>query len=264
MKPMDKLPLSLIVITLNEERNIERCIRSVPFASDVLVVDSGSRDRTQEIAAKLGARVLHRNWSGYGPQKKFATEQATQDWILSLDADEALSPELAQEIREKFKQLDPQTGYELPRKSWHLGKWIRHGGWYPDYQLRLYNRKFSQWPDAQIHERVEAKQTAKLQQPLLHYVFENLADQVETNNRYSSLLAEKDWKSGKRYSCVKLLVKPFTKFFETYILKLGFLDGRAGFMISISAAYSIFLRWAKISEIQDRAATAGKVEGKNP
>jgi glycosyltransferase involved in cell wall biosynthesis len=250
---MDKLPLSLIVITLNEERNIERCLQSVPFVADVLVVDSGSQDKTCELALKYGARVLQRKWSGYGPQKKFATEQAKYDWILSLDADEALSPELASEIQARFTKLNPKTGYELPRKSWHLGKWIRHGGWYPDYQLRLYHRQFSQWPETQIHERVQAEKTEKLQAPLFHYVFENLADQVDTNNRYSSLLAEKDWAQGKRFSCLKLLVKPLTKFVETYFLKLGFLDGRAGLLISISAAYSIFLRWAKISELQDRA-----------
>ncbi|MGZ5278617.1 MAG: glycosyltransferase family 2 protein [Pseudobdellovibrionaceae bacterium] len=245
-----KLPISLIVITLNEERNIERCIRSVPFASDILVVDSKSQDQTRQIASSLGARVIEKSWSGYGPQKKFATEQATQDWILSLDADEVLSPELAKEIQDRFSSLNPQTGYEMPRKSWHLGRWIRHGGWYPDYQLRLYHRQHSQWPEAQIHERVQARQIERFQAPLLHYVFLNLADQVETNNRYSSLLAEKDFNSGKKFSLFKLIVKPWTKFMETYFLKLGFLDGQAGFIISISAAYSIFLRWAKMAELQ--------------
>ncbi len=254
-----KLPISLIVITLNEERNIERCIRSVPFASDVVVVDSRSQDRTREIATSLGARVLEKDWMGYGPQKKFATEAAGQDWILSLDADEVLSPELAQEIQDRFASLNPQTGYEMPRKSWHLGRWIRHGGWYPDYQLRLYHRKYSQWPEAQIHERVQAEKVERFRSPLLHYVFVDLADQVATNNRYSSLLAEKDWRAGRKFSLMKLLVKPGTKFFETYLLKLGFLDGLAGFLISISAAYSIFLRWSKLNELERQQRN---VEGK--
>jgi glycosyltransferase involved in cell wall biosynthesis len=261
MDKVMKLPISLIVITLNEERNIERCIRSVPFASDVVVVDSGSQDRTREIATSLGARFLEKAWMGYGPQKKFATEQAGQDWILSLDADEVLSPELAQEIQQRFASLDPRTGYEMPRKSWHLGRWIRHGGWYPDYQLRLYNRKYSQWPQAQIHERVQAEKVARLRSPLLHYVFVDLADQVNTNNRYSGLLAEKDWQSGRRFSLLKLLMKPGTKFFETYFLKFGFLDGLAGFLISISAAYSIFLRWAKLHELErQHRNTEGKIK----
>lgn len=252
-----KLPISLIVITLNEERNIERCIRSVPFASDVVVVDSGSQDRTCEIASSLGARVLEKAWMGFGPQKKFATEQARHDWILSLDADEVLSPELAKEIQDRFSTFDPKTGFEMPRKSWHLGRWIQHGGWYPDYQLRFYNRRFSQWPDAMIHERVQAEKVERLQNPLLHYVFVDLADQVNTNNRYSSLLAEKDWQAGKRFSFFKLLIKPWTKFMETYFLKLGFLDGLAGFLISVSAAYSIFLRWAKLNELQRLKKTSG-------
>ncbi|PIS10301.1 MAG: glycosyltransferase family 2 protein, partial [Bdellovibrio sp. CG10_big_fil_rev_8_21_14_0_10_47_8] len=151
-----KLPLTLLIITLNEERNIERCIRSVPFASQVLVVDSHSKDQTRAIAASLGAQVIEQDWLGYGLQKKRGTEIAQYDWILSLDADETLSPELVQEIQQKWDSLEPEVGYEMPRKSFHLGRWIRYGGWYPDYQLRLYHRKHSQWPDQQIHERVWA------------------------------------------------------------------------------------------------------------
>lgn len=246
---MMKLPLSLVIITLNEERNIERCIRSVPFASEVLIVDSGSQDQTKSIAERLSAKVLHRPWTGYGPQKKYATEQAQFDWILSLDADETLSPELAEELLQSFSNLDPQSGYEMPRKSYHLGRWIEHGGWYPDYQLRLYNRKFSNWPDSQIHERVQSAQVKKLNSPIFHFVFRDLAHQVETNNRYSSLLAEKDVQQGKKFSLTKLIFKPWTKFIECYFLKLGFLDGLPGFVIAISAGYSMFLRWAKIWEI---------------
>lgn len=245
-----KIPISLVIITLNEEHNIQRCIRSVPFASEVLVVDSGSRDGTCELARVLGARVLHKSWTGYGPQKKFASEQAQNDWILSLDADETLSPELAKEIQERFAQLNPETGYEMPRKSFHLGRWIGHGGWYPDYQLRLYNRRFCNWPDTQVHERVQASRVERLKSPIQHFVFPNLAAQVATNDRYSSLLAEKDFQNGKRFSLLKLVFKPWTKFFECYFLKLGFLDGVPGLVIAVSAAYSIFLRWAKIGELE--------------
>ncbi|MEZ0391559.1 MAG: glycosyltransferase family 2 protein [Pseudobdellovibrionaceae bacterium] len=245
-----KYPLSLMIITLNEERNIERCIRSVPFASEILVIDSGSADRTCEIAASLGARVLQKEWLGFGAQKRWGSLQAKEDWILSLDADEALSPELAAEIQNGFSSLAEKTGYEIPRRSFHLGKWIDHGGWYPDYQLRLYNRRFSNWPEASIHERVVAPHEKKLNHPIFHYVFENLAAQVETNNRYSGLLAEKDFAAGKRFHLLRLVVKPWTKFMETYFLKKGFLDGLPGFMISVSAAYSIFLRQAKLWEIQ--------------
>jgi glycosyltransferase involved in cell wall biosynthesis len=249
---MMKLPISLVIITLNEENNIERCVRSAAFCSEVLVVDSESKDRTCEIAQSLGARVLQKSWLGFGPQKRWASSQVQNDWILSLDADEALSPELAEEIQKRFSEFQAETAYEMPRKSFHLGRWIEHGGWYPDYQSRLYNRKFSNWPESQIHERIEAAKVERLNSPILHYVFQNLSHQVRTNDRYSGLLAEKDVASGKRFSMVKLVFKPFSKFFECYFLKLGFLDGLPGFLIAISAAYSMFLRWAKIWEVQKR------------
>lgn len=245
-----KLPLTLVIITLNEERNIERCIRSVPFASEIIVVDSGSSDKTCEVASSLGAKVIQKAWPGYGLQKRFATDQAQFDWILSLDADEVLSSQLVEEIQKKFHSLDSQTGYEIPRKSFHLGRWIEHGGWYPDYQLRLYNRKFSNWPEASIHERVQSAKTLRLENDLQHFVFRNLSHQVLTNDKYSGLLAQKDVDAGKKFSILKLILKPYSKFIECYFLKLGFLDGLPGFIIAVSAAYSIFLRWAKIWEIE--------------
>jgi glycosyltransferase involved in cell wall biosynthesis len=247
---MMKYPFSLVIITLNEERNIERCIRSVPFASEILVVDSGSTDKTCEIAKSLGARVISHPWNGYGLQKRFATKQAQFDWILSLDADEVLSPELAEEFQKEWPTLKPEIGYEMPRKSFHLGKWIEHGGWYPDYQLRLYHRKFSNWPEAQIHERVEAEAIERFANPIQHFVFANLSAQVLTNDQYSSLLAGKDFQAGKKFRVSKLIFKPWSKFFECYFWKLGFLDGLPGLIIAVSAGYSIFLRWAKIWELE--------------
>lgn len=245
-----KLPVTLMVITLNEESNIERCIQSVPFASEVLVIDSRSQDRTCEIAKKNGARVLQREWKGFGPQKKWGSEQAQFDWILSLDADEALSPDLTREIEQQFDKLKISVGYEMPRKSFHLGRWIGHGGWYPDRQLRLYNRKHSAWPDSQIHERVQAPEIQSFKSDLHHFVFRDLSHQVLTNDRYSSLLSAKDFASGKRYSLLKLIFKPPFKFIETYFSKQGFLDGIPGLIIAVSASYSIFLRQAKLWELE--------------
>ena len=246
-----KLPLSLVIITLNEEANIERCLKSVPFASDVVVVDSFSTDRTVEIAEKLGARVFSEKWQGYGPQKAFAVGKARQDWVISLDADEALSPELQQEIIEKFVSLRPDTGYELPRLSWHLGRWIRHGGWYPDYQLRLFNRQHSKWSNAVLHEKVEVKLKQRFEHPILHWVFDTLSDQVITNDKYSTLGAQQQLKTqGKAFSLLKLIFKPWSKFIECYFLKLGFLDGLPGFIIAVGAGYSIFLRHAKVWEMK--------------
>ncbi|MGZ3745130.1 MAG: glycosyltransferase family 2 protein [Pseudobdellovibrionaceae bacterium] len=245
-----KLPISLVVVTLNEEANIERCLRSVSFASEILVVDSFSSDRTLDIAQKMGAKVLQEKWRGYGPQKAFAVSQAQNDWILSLDADEALSPELQQEIRERFASFNPEVGYELRRRSFHLGRWIGYGGWYPDAQLRLFNRHYSQWSSDVLHEKVQVKSKERLQHDLYHWVFESLSDQVLTNDKYSSLGAANLSRSGKHFSLLKLIFKPWTKFMECYFLKQGFRDGLPGFIIAVGAAYSIFLRHAKLWEME--------------
>jgi len=245
-----KLPLSLIVVTLNEEANIERCLKSVPFATEIVVVDSFSTDRTVEIAQKMGARVIQEQWRGYGPQKAFAVSQATNEWILSLDADEALSPESQNEIQTKFATLNPEAGYELPRKSFHLGRWILHGGWYPDRQLRLFNCRHSQWSDNSLHEKVQVKHKERLEQPILHWVFDDLSDQVITNDKYSTLGAKSLAESGQSFSLLKLIFKPWGKFIECYFIKLGFLDGLPGFVIAVGAGYSMFLRHAKLWEMQ--------------
>lgn len=245
-----KLPISLVVITLNEEKNIARCLQSVPFASDVVVVDSFSTDRTVQIAESLGSRVFVEKWKGYGPQKAFAVQLAKHDWILSLDADEALSSELQQEIINRFTSLQESVGYEIPRKSWHLGRWICYGGWFPDYQLRLFNRKHLSWSNDKLHEKVNAEHKQRFQAPILHWVFENLSDQVLTNDKYSSLGAQTLKSTGKKFSLFKLLLKPWTKFIECYFIKRGFLDGLPGFIIAVGAAYSVFLRQAKHWELE--------------
>lgn len=249
-KRVTKLPISLVIIALNEEAHIERCILSAPFVDDVVVVDSFSTDRTVEIAERAGARVFQEKWRGFGPQKAFAASQAKNPWIISLDADEALSPELGAEIIEEFAELDPEAGYLFPRKSFHLGRWIGYGGWYPDYQLRLFNKDKSQWNSAALHEKVEVKRKIAMKGPMLHWVFDSLSDQVVTNDRYSTLGAEQLHKAGKKFSLFKLLTKPVSKFIETYFVKRGFLDGMPGFIIAVSASYSIFLRYAKMWELQ--------------
>lgn len=247
---MQKLPLSLVVITLNEERNIERCLKSVPFASEVIVVDSFSSDQTAALAQNFGAVVIQEKWRGFGAQKAFAAEKARYDWILSLDADEALSPELQEEIIARFASLDPLTGYRLPRLSYHLGRWIRYGGWYPDYQLRLFNRKHASWTPVALHEKVQASRTQKFEKPIFHWVFQGVSDQVRTNDKYSSLSAEELFNKGKRFSYLKLIFKPYFKFFEAYLFKRGFLDGLPGFIIAIGASYSLFLKFAKLWELE--------------
>jgi len=247
-----KLPISLVVIAKNEEGNIERCLRSVPFVSDIVVLDSGSHDRTVEIAKKMGARVFQQEWLGYGPQKNKAAEFAQYDWILSLDADEAISEGLTKEITEKFRNLKEDTAYRFPRKSFYLNRWILHGGWYPDYQTRLYHRKHSTWTTSQIHESITAEKYEKFTQALEHFVFRSIHHHIETNNRYSGIQAENHFQKGECFSYLRLLGKPFVKFIECYFLKLGFLDGFAGFFIAVGAAYSVFIRWGKVKELEEK------------
>lgn len=250
-KRVIKLPISLVVITLNEECNIERCLLSAPFVDDIVVVDSFSTDHTVEIAKRCGARVFQEKWRGFGLQKSFAASQAKNSWVLSLDADEAVSPELGAEIIKVFSNLNEETGYLIPRKSYHLGRWITHGGWYPDYQLRLFNTEKSQWNSAALHEKVESKQKSIFKAPLLHWVFDDLSEQVVTNDKYSTLGAIQLIESGKPFSYFKFLTKPLTKFIECYFFKKGYLDGMPGFIIAVGAAYSIFLRFAKQWEIEN-------------
>lgn len=245
---MQKLPISLVVITLNEEKNLKRCLQSVPFASEIIVLDSGSDDLTQSIAESLGAKFVYEKWRGFGPQKAFATELAKYEWVINLDADEALSPELCDEIYQKFQYFDESCGYLIPRKSFHLGQWIHCGGWYPDYQLRLFNKKFSNWSESNIHEKVITTKRQKLKHNICHWVFENLSDQVQTNNKYSSLLAEDLIKKNKSVSGLKIFSKTIVKFIELYILKKGFLDGVPGLIIAIGGAYSVSLKWSKLWE----------------
>jgi glycosyltransferase involved in cell wall biosynthesis len=240
-------PISLVVITLNEAQNIERCLASVPWADDIVVLDSKSADDTVERAKKMGARTFVESFRGYKDQKVRATELAKNDWVLSLDADEALSPELQAEILKSFDEKADAFG--IPRLSFHLGRWIRHGGWYPDLQLRLFHRKRAKWVGGHLHEKIEAGQVIRLKSPIYHWVFKDLADQVETNNEYSTRGARELYDRGQKPSALKMIFKPYGKFIETYLWKRGFLDGTEGFIISVGAAYSLFLKYAKLREL---------------
>lgn len=249
---MPRPPLSVTIITLNEEKNIARAIESVRgFAQEIIVVDSGSHDRTKEIATSLGARVIENPWRGYGQQKNFAQDQTKYDWVLNIDADEQVSPELAQEIQLTLERDDSKNvqGYFIPRLSHYLGRWIRHGGWYPNRLIRLANKKTSRWTEPDVHEALEVRGAVNiLQHDLYHYPFRDIQDQIHTNLRFSKLGSEVLKKRGKQKSLILLLVKPIGKFLETYVVKRGFLDGIAGFIISVNAAHSIFLKYAYLFE----------------
>ncbi|MBC7419404.1 MAG: glycosyltransferase family 2 protein [Bdellovibrio sp.] len=245
-----KLPISVAIITLNEEKNIARALKSVEWAAEVVIYDSGSTDLTVEIAQKMGAKVTNGAWLGFGSTKHQVTALASHDWILSIDADEEVSPELRNEISAKLMNLNIETAYRLPRLSNFLGRWIRHGGWYPDYQVRLFNRLHAEWNQSNVHEKVEAKNYESLISNLNHYVFKNISHQIQTNDKYSSLLANDLQEKGKKFSWFHFLTKPSVKFIECYIWKLGFLDGWPGYVIARNAAHSVFMKWSKLKELQ--------------
>jgi len=238
-------PLTAIIITLNEQSNIERCLKSLhSWVEEILLVDSGSNDNTVKIAEKYEARVLTNIWPGYGQQKNFAMTKAKHDWLLFVDADEEIDTELRKNIEELLKNPGEAQGAYMARKTFYLGRWIMHGGWYPNYLTRLAYRPHAKWTEPEVHERLEiAGKTVKLKGELLHYSFSSVADQVLTNLRFASLGSKVARKRGERGTLLKIIFKPLGKFLETYFWKRGFLDGFPGFVISVNAAHSIFMKY---------------------
>lgn len=247
--------LAAVIIARNEAANIARCVASLSFCDEVLVVDSGSTDDTVAIAKAQGAKVFQKEWIGYGPQKNYANSLTDCEWVLSLDADEEVTHELREEILRTIASPDAKAAYSVPRRTIHSGQWIRYGGWYPNRVIRLFRRELGQWTDSPVHERWETTgATGELASDLNHYSFRDIADQVSRNNVYSTLGARKLKEEGGKFTVWKLLFKPVSKFIETYVIKRGFLDGYRGFIISVSAAYSVFLKWAKLWEVEREQA----------
>lgn len=245
-----------VVITHNEEKNIVRCLKSLDFCQEIIVVDSQSTDQTAELARKFTDKVFSKAWAGYTEQKNYATGLATSEWVINLDADEEVSAELRGETEGMLKKGGViESAFSVPRKTLHFGKWIRYGGWYPNYLVRLYRPAQGKWVGEELHERWETGGAeGPLQGHIIHHSFTSIADQVRRNNRYSCLGAQRLMKEGKKFSLLGLLTKPISKFAETYVLKKGFLDGYPGFIISVSAAYSVFLKWAKLWELEKKAS----------
>jgi glycosyltransferase involved in cell wall biosynthesis len=239
--------LSVTIITLNEAANIEACLASVGWADDVLVVDSGSTDGTADLARATGARVIVRDWPGYAEQKNFAAGAATHEWILSVDADERVTPELREEIRQRLAGEPAEAGFRMPRVTWHLGRWIRTTDWYPDYQLRLYHRGRATWASRPVHESVSATgEVGRLRSDLQHFAYRDLSHHFATMERYTTLAAQDMRAHGRRAGVFDLTVHPAAAFFRNYILRRGFLDGTAGLIVSSMNAYYVFLKFAKL------------------
>lgn len=250
MRTMEKLDLSLVIITLNEEKNIKKCIESVSFASEVIVVDSGSTDKTVEIAKSLGAKVFHQDWLGFGRQKQFAIDCATKSWILSLDSDESLSKDLQEEIIKVIKE-DKYKVFRLKRLSSFLGRFIYHSSWGYDKLVRLFKKGYANFNKEIVHEKLITKEKSVLLKSLMHHTpFESIEHQISKNLKYANLIAEKKFKNGKRVNFKFLIfLKTIFKFIEVYFLKLGILDCLPGFIIAYNSAQSYMVQFYKIYKL---------------
>lgn len=244
------LSLSVVIITLNEEANLPRTLASVTWADEIVVLDSGSTDRTRDIAESFHARFVVEPWKGFAAQKNSALAKATGDWILSLDADEEVEPALAEEIRHTLARGPGESSFWIPRKNFFLGRWIRHGGFYPDPKLRLFRRGSGTFEDRPVHEDVRVQgPTAKLQHDLIHHAYPTLESYLEHMNRYSSLGAEAAAAKGAEgFSFLDIVIRPRLTFFYNYILRGGFLDGREGLLLHLYHATYVSWKYAKVWE----------------
>lgn len=240
------MKISAAIITFNEERNVARVIESLRCCDEILVLDSGSNDRTVEIAGKLGARVVEASWRGYAGQKNIAAELAQYDWVLSLDADESLSEALEAEIWQIKKTGPNFDGYTVPRLAQYLGRWILHSGWYPDRKIRLFDRTKAKWVGEFVHESVRVQGTVgHLQSNLLHFTCSSISEHLRTMDRYTTLAAQEIAARQNSVSLSRLLFDPPWTFLQTYLLKLGFLDGFEGLAIAYMAAFYNFAKYSK-------------------
>lgn len=246
-------PISVTLITHNEERNVEEALQSISWADEIIVIDCGSSDATTEICRKYTDKIFHRDWTGYVDQKRFAVEKASYDWIFSLDADERSSPELSVEIQELARKGFGKAGYKIPRVAFFMGRWIRHGDWYPDYQLRLFDRRHGAWEGGRVHESVKiSSQPGFLKGEIYHYTYRSLSDYLRRLESYSSLSALDYQQRGKTATPLKLLGNPLATFIKAYFIKRGFLDGAPGFVVAVMGAVSVFFKYAKLFELQRR------------
>ena len=247
------LKITATIMTLNEERNIARAIESLRCCDEIVVIDSGSADRTVELAEKLGARVVECAWSGYAEQKNRGAAAATHDWILSIDADESLSEALEAEIW-TIKKAGPQyDAYTMPRLAQYLGRWILHSGWYPDRKVRLYHRGYDEWVGKYVHESVRVNgRVGHLRENLLHFTCGSLSEHLKSMDRYTTLAAEEVVGRRRPVSLPYLLLDPPWTFFKAYVLQRGFLDGVEGLTIAYMAALYAFLKYAKARTMSNR------------
>lgn len=256
--------LSVVIITLNEEKNIARCLRSLEgLSDDIVVVDSGSDDLTESICKSFGVRFYHHEWMGYADTKNYANSLAKYPLILSLDADEALSDELRVSIRSVLHEQKSSV-YSMNRLTNYCGKWIRHGGWYPDVKIRLFNNEAGYWSGSHVHETLKLKNGAPVEHlkgDLLHYSYSSVAEHIQQSNHFSDLAARKAFESGQMSSLFKVIFSPVIKFKRDYIFKAGFMDGYYGYIICRISAFATFMKYAKLRQLNKEAKRSNKQVG---
>lgn len=243
--------LSVVIITYNEEENIGRCLEKVKWAEEIIIVDNFSTDLTRDIAGRYTDQIFQRKWDGFGSQKNYAISKATNNWILAIDADERVTRELSDEILALFRSGEPLlAGYELPYKVFFGDRWVRHGGWYPEYHLRLFRKDKGRFKERLVHEGVEVSgPVGRLHNFVEHYTYRSISDFVQRMDRYSTLSAEAYYKEGRQVGWIETAFRAWFTFVQMYILKRGFLDGAVGFQLAILYSYYTFVKYAKLREL---------------
>jgi glycosyltransferase involved in cell wall biosynthesis len=244
--------ISAIVVCFNEEDNIGRCLASLRWCDEIVVVDSFSADRTVEIARRYTDRVIQRAWAGYRDQKSFAHSLATKEWVFLVDSDEEVSPELCAEITSALSRFGGEcAGFSVPRLVFYLGRWWRRGGWYPDFDVRIFRNDSARWGGQDPHEKILVDgKTRRLTHPLRHYSYRDVADHWKRINRFTSIAASEQKAEGRLWRWRDNLLRPPFRFFRSYIWKRGALEGFPGFFIAATAAIYVFLKYAKLRELE--------------
>jgi glycosyltransferase involved in cell wall biosynthesis len=244
--------VSAIVVCFNQEQNIGNCLESVRWCDEIVVVDSFSTDGTPEICRRYTDRFIQRAWAGYRDQKAYAHSQATKDWVLLVDSDERVTAELQKEIVDALARDNGRyAGYAVPRLVNYLARWWWRGGWYPDYDVRLFRRERATWGGSDPHEKIIVDgPVRRLRHPLQHYSYKNIEDHIERINRFTSISSRELKKEGGRWRLRDALLRPAVRFFRSYVIKRGFMEGFAGFYVALTAAVYVFLKYAKLWEIE--------------
>jgi glycosyltransferase involved in cell wall biosynthesis len=246
----DKLPISVYVLTFNNLRTIERCLKSLRWAEELVVVDSGSTDGTYEICQRHTDKLYQREFQGHRDQYQYAADLTTHQWIMFVDADEEVPQELVEEIGRMLKDdAKGVDGFFIYRRTYYLGKWIRYGGWYPDGEIRLYRRDKGRWEGGLHAKIVVGGKVSVLKNKYLHYTYRDISDQIQTIDRYSNIAAQDMAESGKKFCLLKLLFHPPFRFIKEYLFKSGFRDGLPGLIITVSTMFYVFIKYAKLWEI---------------